>query len=151
MKPDLKPVPESIPEYSFKLVQVEHVPMVWPSIIDMLRPAVETSDGRWNMGSLLSSLCTGNQQLWIAQTVDGRIDAAMTTQIVTYPHARMLAIHFLGGKNYDVWNEDWMNLLKDYADVSNCNGIEAIARKGFTRFARKQGFDHEQTLFTLIL
>lgn len=137
--------------YRYFCIPPEQAPMVWPDVYNMLKPAVDHTDGRWSMDSLLHALCTGAHHLWIAQNSDGEIEAAMTTQIAQYPHARMLCISFLGGSNYDLWKNGWMEELEECAKRMGCTGLESIARKGFAKLMKEYGYDHKQYFFTKIL
>lgn len=121
------------------LVPTAFCPTEWPNVHDLLEPAVERSNGRWTMGDLLLALCMGDQQLWITKE-DGKIVAALTTQIVDYPSSRMLAVQFLGGKQFDEWSHSLLTLLEEFAKDSQCNGIEAVGRFGFWPFFRSRGY-----------
>ncbi len=121
------------------LVPTEYVPMEWPRIYDLLKPAVDRSNGRWNMQAVLSILCTGGQQLWLV--LENEIPVgAMTTQIVEYPRKRLLAIHFLGGKGFDEWGDEILSAAERYAADAGCQGIEIGARFGFWPFLKRRGY-----------
>lgn len=126
-------------ELQHMMVPPEFCPTEWSNVHDLLQPAIERSGGRWTMSDLLLALCTANQQLWITKEGD-EIVAAMTTQIVDYPSKRMLAVQFLGGRDFDEWSNDLLSLLERFAIDMSCHGIEAVGRFGFWPFFKGRGY-----------
>lgn len=90
------------------------------------------------MAALLGALCRGDQVLW--EVIDQGVIAALTTQIVNYPHCRMVAIQFLGGTRFDEWSADTLMLIERYAKSNGCRGVEAVGRFGFWPFFKQQGY-----------
>ncbi len=151
MKTELKSVEQEAPKKTYRcsLIPVEHCMTVWKDVRDLLRPAVERSHGRWTMEYMLASLTTGHQNLWVAYDEEGYICAAMTTQIVTYPNNKLLAIQFLGGTDFDGWGNDLLSMAEDYAQAMGCDGVEAVARFGFWPFFKKRAYDRSYVTYEM--
>jgi len=115
---------------TFSAILPVHLPEIWATVSDLLRPAVDRSDGRWTIQALFHALYTGGQELWVGYD-ENKIVLALTTQRVTYPNCSMLAIQFLGGSGYDEWNDDLLAMIETHAKKVGCDGIEAVARFGF--------------------
>lgn len=138
--------PQAAPQISCVLVPVEWVPSEWPAAMKLLQPAVERSKGRWNMGALLAALCQGRQQLWLAFD-DEKLYGAMTTQIMEYPGCKMVAAHFLGGEQFDLWCDRLLDVLEEFAKNHDCKGVEATARHGFWPFFKRRGYGRAYTVY----
>lgn len=114
-----------------RLVQLNEILSVMPQVAPLLEPAIERSQGRWDLYSVIGHLMLGQMHLWIS-IKDGEIDAACCTRIVDYPKIRVLSLPFLGGK---VWR-NWMHFqeqLGAWGRAHGCKEMEGYARKGFAR------------------
>lgn len=136
-----QPKIEPVSDFTVMMVPQEYCAYEWPSVCDLLEPAVKRSHGRWTMRDLLQTLCTGGQQLWIVRNREDEIVAALTTQFVQYPSRNMLAIQFLGGEGFDDWNDGFLDVIEHFARDIGCHGIEAPARFGFWPFFKRRGYD----------
>lgn len=125
----------------FTLVPHEHIPQIWNQVRDYLQPAVENSNVRWSMEHLCAALCMGRSQLWVAYDENLDIYGALTTEIMTYPTKKALAIHFLGGKDFDLWYPDALETLSEYGRQTGCDCLEAVARFGFWKWFEPDGWN----------
>jgi len=124
---------------NISLVPVGCIFSIWNEARKYLEPAVETSGGRWTMEHLCASLATGGTQLWVAD--DGsKIVGVLTTEVVQYPAKKALAMHFLGGENFDDWYPDMLNHITIYGQEFGCETIEGVARFGFWKWLQSDGF-----------
>ena len=123
------------------LVPVDHIFTIWGEVREYLEPAVATAKGRWTMEHLAAALSTGRQQLWIAFDDESVIHGVLTTEIVQYPAKKCLAMHFLGGRDFDAWYGDLLKQLTRYGKDMDCDGIEGTARFGFWKFLQQDGFE----------
>jgi hypothetical protein len=118
-----------------------------PELEALLAPAVVRSRGRWTMEALMNDLANGNQQLWGAYTPEFALDGVMTTRVVTYPARRMLAMDFLGGKNFNDWVYGMLDIMYSFARDYQCDGIEGTARHGFWKWLEPEGFERAYTVY----
>ena len=128
------------------LVPPEHAFDVWPEVRGYLEQAVDIANGRWTMEHLLAVICNGRSQLWIAYDED-RIWGAVTTEITNYPGKKFLSMHFLGGLNFDLWYPKKKKNITNYAKQSGCQGIEGVARFGFWKFLKEDGFTKSSAFY----
>ena len=122
---------------NISLVAPDQVSFMWKKVREQLRPAVERSQGRWTLEHLLVALVSGQQNLWVAWDDFGNAKGCVTTQIVNYPNSQMLAMQYLGGKDFDEWYPNMLKNLESFALDSGCNGIEGTARFGFWKWLEK--------------
>lgn len=140
-------IPESRLDYSIGLVPPEDIDSVWEPIKHLLDPAVERSNGRWEMEALYNSLKDFNQHLWLIFDEFGRIHAAAVTQMVTYPAKSMMVIEFIGGKGVKYWVDDFVTLVEKWAKDNGCKGVEATARFGFWKWLESHKYEKAYTVF----
>lgn len=113
------------------LVPVDKILVVMPDVGPMLQPAIDLSDGRWDLWSVVAHLLNGHMALWISVN-EGKPEAAMVTRVVDYPKLRVLSLPFLGGKAM----ENWMHFepqIMAYGKSLGCAEMEGYARAGFKR------------------
>ena len=132
------------------IVNPSRLPQLWGDVYDLLKPAVDRSDGRWTMEHLFSALYSGQQQLWVGRDEDHKINCVMTTQIVHYPNSKILAFQFLGGEDFNDWSHDRLSTLMGFAKDCGFAGIEAVARFGFWPMLKKRGFTRAYVTYELM-
>ena len=71
----------------------------------------------------------------------------MTTEVTHYPARTMLSMHFLGGEGFDDWYGDMLDSLTRYAKDAGCDGIEGIARFGFWKWLKDDGFNKTSAFY----
>ena len=123
------------------LVPPDQVMYVWNDAKVHLAPAVDRCKGRWTTDHLCAALATGRSQLWIAFGEDLKIHGALTTEITQYPGKKMLSMHFLGGKDFDDWYPALLEMITRYARDCGCDALEGVARFGFWKWLKKDGFE----------
>jgi hypothetical protein len=134
-------------EYIISLVPPEHCSSIWRDVRKHLSSAVDMSGGRWSMEYLLAALVSNEQNLWIAYDDNKVIHGALTTQLVTYPSNRMMALHFLGGEDFDGWYKEMLDQVTSFAKKCGCEGLETVARKGFWKWFEEDGFEREAAFY----
>lgn len=140
-------VPDSRLNYSIALVPPSDIKDIWDSVNHFLEPAVDRSNGRWEMNALYESLENFNQHLWLIFDEFKRIHAAAVTQMVTYPGKSMMVIEFIGGKGLKYWVDDFVGLIEQWAKDNGCSGVEATARFGFWKWLESHNYDKAYTVF----
>ena len=99
----------------------EAVAVVWDSIEDYLRAAIET-------------LARGEYQLWVAFSTDvNTVIGALVTTVTLYPRGRWLCCLFAGGERLDAWKEPARAAIVGYARAFDCIGIQSSGRDGWGR------------------
>ena len=100
---------------------------------------------------MLAALVTGRQTLWVISLEDEEIVGALTTEIIRYPEKNMVMIHFLGGHGMDEWYQDMSDAISDYAAHTGCEGIECIARSGFWKWFKPDGFERTAVFYEKVV
>jgi len=131
--------------YSIAKIPHEKIHEFWPMCAPLLERGVEESRGRFDIESLRQQVFSGIQFLWIIIRDEDKLCASFTTQFMPYPRKLMLAVVFCGSDDSirgssDVWGEK-MNDLKEWAAMNNCDGVELVGRRGWTRLMKGRGFD----------
>lgn len=116
-----------------QLLQVppDKILAVMPDIQPMLQPAIDLSEGRWDVWAVIAHLLQGHMVLWISVR-DGKPEAAMVTRIIDYPKMRVLSLPYLGGRARQNWLRFEPQIIA-YAKANGCQELEGYARPGFRR------------------
>jgi hypothetical protein len=109
------------PTHTIALVPANFINSLWPDVREELMRAVDRSHGRWTIEALFSCIANGQQHLWVAFDSDKNIDGVGTTEIVVYPGKRMLAVQFLGGKNFNDWVWDMLEKFNNWGRDNRCS------------------------------
>ena len=125
----------------------DSVLLIWKEVAPLLYPAIERSHGRWTMQTLLAALKEGRQQLWLIYENDQPVKGVATTEILSYPNRKMLAVQHLGGSGLDTWGFSFLSIIEDFAKAAGCSGIEATARKGFWKWFKERDYQDAYTVF----
>ena len=79
------------------VVDANDLPPIWDEVAELLGPACERSFGQETIETLRASLISGNEGLFVIETLDDII-GAVTYEVVTYNTGlRVLAINYAGG------------------------------------------------------
>lgn len=108
----------------------DKVEPLWPLVEPLLQKAIDRSLGEYLSGDIYGFLINQEMQLWIAGT-DG-IDAAMVTQIVTYPRKKFCNVVLIGGANLKSWI-DSQPILLEWAKEQGCTAVRSTGRRGWHR------------------
>lgn len=137
-------LPESI---SITQIPLKHVDHYWGVVAPMLEKATEESRGRYNIDAVYQEIKSGTHYLWVIFQGDDDILASFTTQFCHYPLKVNAAVLFCGsrdGAEMDGMAGKWveaMEMFKEWAKFSGCDGIEIVGRKGWSRIFKNSGFE----------
>ena len=123
----------------------------WRDVKEHLEPAIDLSNGRWTESYVLAGLVLNEQNLWVIVDNQQDIVGAVTTEIVSYPEKRALAMHFLGGHDFDLFYPELFTALTNFAKETNCAVIETNARFGFWKWFKDSGFTRPSAFYELCL
>lgn len=134
MNQQMSEINSTEPEYktTISAVMPEHIDLIWDDIKMFLHRACKRSNGRHNLETVYKQIRIGAQNLWIIINIeDEQIIACATTQICTYPTGlKMLEVVLLGGSHKENWLDNGWKILESWARKNNCNGMQALGRKG---------------------
>tara|TARA_R110000824_G_scaffold21054_3_gene78773 strand:+ start:2386 stop:2898 length:513 start_codon:yes stop_codon:yes gene_type:complete len=133
--------------HTIALIPSNYVQTLWDDVENYLAPAIARSNGRWDMQSLYESIRNMEQNLWVAFNEDNVTEGVATTEFVFYPKRKMLAMQYLGGKNFNGWVWDMLEKFNGWAKDNECDGIEGTARHGFWKWLEQDGFKRSYTVY----
>lgn len=120
------------------MVPNEHVDTVWESVKDYLDGAAQYTHGRYTIDDIYVCIKEYDYTLWIAFDEE-KIKAAVVTNFAHYPRKKYLVMTFCGGDQLDQWKDPMLTLLQRFAYDTQCDGIEATARLGWTKIFKSDG------------
>ena len=133
--------------HTIALIPPNYIHTLWDDVEKHLAPAIARSHGRWDMQSLYESMRKVEQNLWVAFNDDNVVEGVGTTEFVFYPKKKMLAMQYLGGKNFNSWIWDMLERMNSWAKDNECDGIEGTGRHGFWKWLEQDGFIRSYTIY----
>jgi hypothetical protein len=112
-------------------VPVEDLEFIWSQV----RPQIEKAlDGSYSSYDILEYIKQNRMQLWISWN-DG-IEASFVTEVCDYPQLRVMRWVLAGGSNMESWLDLVTSKVEDWAKRNNCQRLEIVGRKGWTKVLR---------------
>lgn len=130
------------------MVPKQYVDTCWDKVEPYLEKAAKYTYGRYTVDDIRTSITDYDHELWVAFD-DEKIKAAVVTNIVVYPKRKLLCMSFCGGEDMASWLDKIIALLRQYAADMGCDGLEATARKGWSRVFKNDGYDGKWVTFEL--
>jgi hypothetical protein len=130
------------------MVPTQYVDTCWKTIEPFLEKAAGHTYGRFTVDDIYDLITDYDHHLWVA--IDNEtIIGAVVTSFVTYPKRKMLCMQFCGGVELKHWKAPMLALLQQFARDTNCDGIEATARRGWAKIFQADGFQSNWVTFEL--
>jgi hypothetical protein len=112
-------------------VPVEDLEFIWSQV----KPQIEKAlDGSYSSYDILEYIKQNRMQLWISWN-DG-IEASFVTEVCDYPQLRVMRWVLAGGSNMESWLDLVTSKVEDWAKRNNCQRLEIVGRKGWTKVLR---------------
>lgn len=124
----------------------EELDIVWPHVTNHLHRAIKLSDGRHSEELVYRGIENRSMQLWVMIN-DGKCLAACVTEIRNYPRGKILAILLCGGREMNLWLNDFVAKLRDVSRRHGICSIETIGRPGWVRALKNLGFIRKRVEF----
>ncbi len=113
-------------------------------------PYIEMGNGKsrdeMSVMDIYARLSEARMQLWLVFDDDKEIISVLTTEIIEYPRKTTCRIVTLGGQDLDLWVEQLLETLEEWALENGCVAMETICRKGFTKKLEKFGYENAYTV-----
>lgn len=132
------------------MVPTQYVDTCWAKIAPFLKKAADYTYGRYTVDDIYDSITDYDYQLWVAYE-DGEFKGAVVTNFVIYPKRKVLCMSFCGGVELRLWKAPMLELLQRFARDTNCDGIEATARRGWAKVFQSDGYKSNWVTFELPL
>ena len=120
------------------MVPREQVKGVWGAVKDYLDGAAQYTHGRYTVEDIYDAIMDYDHTLWVAFD-EHEIKGAVVTNFAHYPKKKYLVMSFCGGVELDEWKAPMLKLLQQYAFDTQCDGVEATARIGWTKIFKDDG------------
>ncbi len=119
--------------WSVRYIALEHLSLAWPVAAPLLAPAIELSEGRYDLASVYEKLAQKFALLWLIDDDKDETVAAFVSRIAAYPRRKLLSIDFMGGERMTEWVGTTDAVLENYARDAGLDGIEMVGRAGWSR------------------
>lgn len=131
-------------------IQPDLVGAVWPAVVEMLQPAVDTAKGKCEMTDLLSEILKGSLVLWMVWKGNKPV-AFFTTRIIEYPQRRAMALDWVGGREMRTWMKKALDLVEEHARRNGCEHLEGYGRSAWGRLLKRHGWEPEYVAYRMEL
>ena len=112
-------------------VPVEDLEFIWSQVKLQIEKAL---DGSYSSYDILEYIKQNRMQLWISWN-DG-IEASFVTEVCDYHQLRVMRWVLAGGSNMESWLDLVTSKVEDWAKRNNCQRLEIVGRKGWTKVLR---------------
>lgn len=119
--------------WQVRYIALEHLPLAWPVAAPLLAPAVELSEGRYDLTAVYEKLAQKFALLWLIDDGKDETVAAFISRIAVYPRRKLLSIDFMGGERMTDWVETTDRVLESFARDAGLDGVEMVGRAGWSR------------------
>jgi hypothetical protein len=124
----------------------ERINEVW----EECEPYIEMGNGKsrdeMSVMDIYERLSEARMQLWLIFNDKKEIVSVLTTEIIEYPQKTMCRIVTLGGKDLDIWVEEWLDTIEAWALEKGCVAMETVCRKGFIKKLERFGYENAYTV-----
>lgn len=131
-------------------IHPELIGSIWPSVVELLEPSVETTKGKFSISDVLVGVLSGELVMWMVWS-DNKPVAFYTTRIVEYPQRRAMAMDWVGGKNIRSWMHKALDEMEAHARRNKCEHLEGFGREGWGRLLKRRGWKPEYIAYRMEL
>ena len=121
---------------------------VWDNCKEYIEMGNNKSKQEMTIDDIYERLLKAEMQLWLVFDGDAKIKSVLTTEVVIYPRMKTCRIVTLGGTELDIWVEQFLDVLEEWAIDNDCVAMETACRKGFIKKLEKFGYEHTYTILT---
>lgn len=120
------------------IVSPDQAISLWPQIESHLNPGLE-EDGLYLPIDVLAAHLKNEMQIWVAwdeeKAAHEAVDAAMVTQIYTFPRKKICAMRYVRGRNLKAWAKLFIAKSEEFARSQGCQEMGGGHRRGWIRMA----------------
>jgi hypothetical protein len=126
-------------DLKFLPVPPDLVDTFWPHVVDWLKPAIDTAEGKTDTDQVAVECKTREAMLWVV--VDGKeVIAGIVTRVYRYSGKKGYALQFVGGKQMKRWIDLVLQTLEQVARENGCTHFEAYGRRAWQRWLERRNF-----------
>jgi hypothetical protein len=131
-------------------IRPEFVDVLWPEVVRMLEPSVETSKGKFSVEDIRAEIERGELVLWVILS-DKTPVAFYTTRLIEYPGRRAMAMDWLGGSGVLSWRNAALDEMEKHARANGCQHLEGYGRLAWGRILKQRGWQPEYVAYRMEL
>jgi hypothetical protein len=131
-------------------IRPEFVDTLWPEVVRLLEPSVETSRGKYSIGDVREAVLSGELVLWLVWK-DDRPVAFYTTRLIEYPNRRAMAMDWVGGNGIFSWMDAALSEMEAHARRNGCQHLEGFGRLAWGRLLKRRGWEPEYVAYRMEL
>ena len=124
----------------------ERLNEVWEDCEPYIAMGNGKSRDEMSVEDIYKRLSEARMQLWLVFNEDKDIISVLTTEIIDYPRKTVCRIVTLGGKDLDIWVQDWLETIEAWALENDCVAMETVCRKGFIKKLERFGYENAYTV-----
>ena len=130
------------------IVPTQYIDTCWDKVEPYLERAAHYTYGRYTVDDIKECITQYDHQLWVAFE-DKEIKGAVVTTFTFYPKRKNLVMVFCGGVELKTWKAPMLETLQRFARDTDCDGIEATARRGWAKIFKDDGYKSNWITFEL--
>ena len=124
----------------------ERIDEVWLECEPYIEMGNDKSRDEMSVMDIYARLSEARMQLWLIFDDDKEIISVLTTEIIEYPRKTTCRIVTLGGQDLDLWVEQLLETLEEWALENGCVAMETVCRKGFIKKLERFGYENAYTV-----
>ena len=106
--------------------------IVWERVVGHLKRAIDANPGGYDINGIYDALADSTMQLWAVY--EGKeLIAALATEIVDHPHARVCIFRLAGGSEIDAWIGPVEQAVGGWAKRMGCKALSLTGRRGWEK------------------
>ena len=116
----------------------------WPLVNFMIAEALKYSGGYANAHHIKDYLIEGSMQLFVVFGSDDglkqKVFGCLVTRITDQPNLRQLEGIVLTGEKRELWQDDMVSMIENFAIQNDCKRLCMLARPGWSKVVKQYGW-----------
>lgn len=128
---------------------IEEINYVWPEVVDLIERGLRHGQGDGTTSETLRHrVMTGDMLMWTVHK-DSEVLGVVILSMNTHATGKKLFVEMLAGHNPEEWQDQLIDLLRDFRDITGAMCIEASCRKGMVKRLRALGWREKAVVMEL--
>jgi hypothetical protein len=123
-------------ERTLTVISPEVVEAWWPSIRELLIPAIEFCNGEFEVDDLLDMVMSGRAFV-VVLVGEESLELAAVCECLKYPRKSIMNVLALGGKNFEAVNREFWPKVVDVAKVLGASAVRGAVRPVMERLCKR--------------
>lgn len=132
-------------DFTMRGIPASLIDQLWHYAEPYLKRALDHTSGEVAVADIKQACLNRDVQLWLISR-GTRVVAAITTEIVNYPHRKHCRVITLAGSDLASWLELADNTLCTWATEQGCDALESFVRKGLVPKLAPLAYKHKHSV-----